>query len=68
MFVTGDIEPDEVLGSGGTSHWDEQDEMGQEGSVVGVVRNGIDGFRYSGEITAMNFDGTVDVTIESSDL
>ena len=68
IYVTGDIEPDESLSSVGSSHWDETDEVVDEGSVVGLVRNGIDGFRYSGEITAINIDGAVDVTIESSDL
>ena len=68
VYVTGDIEPDESLSSVGSSHWDQTDELVDEGSVVGLVRNGIDGFRYSGEIIAINVDGSVDITIESSEL
>jgi len=66
--VTGDVELDEAISSEGNSRWDDMDDVVEDGTVTGVVAKGIDGFRYSGEITSINVDGVVDVSIESTDL
>lgn len=66
--VTGQIEFDQSSSStvdGGTA-WDEMEGEYDEGSVTGVVGKGIDGYRYSGTLTELNVEGTVDITIENN--
>ncbi|MFW5938163.1 MAG: hypothetical protein ACOCSN_04390, partial [Halanaeroarchaeum sp.] len=66
--VSGDIEPDESISSEGNSRWDETDDIIEDGSVTGVVAKGIDGFRYSGEVTSFSVDGVVDVAVDGAEL
>ena len=66
--VTGDVAVDDAISSEGESRWDAMDDIVADGSVTGVVGKGIDGFRYSGEITDISVDGVVDISIESTDL
>lgn len=68
FHVSGDVEVDDAISSEGESRWDAMDDVVEDGSVTGVVGKGIDGFRYSGEITSISVDGVVDVSIESTDL
>ena len=70
LSVSGDIEADASLSStldGGTKWDDLEDEVG-DGTVTGVVGKGMDGFRYSGELTSVTIEGAVAITVESSDL
>lgn len=68
FHVSGDVAVDEAISSEGSARWDETDDIVADGTVAGVVKKGIDGFRYSGEITAISVDGVVDLSIESMGL
>ncbi|MFW5965100.1 MAG: hypothetical protein ACOCQM_09545, partial [Natronomonas sp.] len=69
LSVSGDIEADASLSStvdGGT-RWDDLEDEVEDGTVTGVVGKGMDGFRYSGELTSVTVEGAVAITVESSD-
>ncbi|WP_435346456.1 hypothetical protein [Haloarchaeobius sp. HRN-SO-5] len=61
VTVSGDIERDDAS-STGSGNFDDMEDIARDGKVLGVVHDGTDVFRYSGEVTAVSFDGSADVT------
>lgn len=67
LSVSGHIEIDPALSStveDGTP-WDDMGDSVETDTVVSVVGKGIDGYRYSGDITSLTVDGTVEMAIGS---
>jgi hypothetical protein len=66
--VSGSVEPSADLSTAPEDgdKWDELEDNVNESSVTGIVGKGIDGYRYSGNLTALDIDGEVEITNESS--
>jgi len=67
--VTGEAEQSEELTSLADERhpWDAMQSIVSDGDVTGIVGNGEDGYRYSGEITSLQIHGNADVNIERTD-
>jgi hypothetical protein len=66
--VSGSVEPSADLSTApedGDS-WDELEDKVDGNTVSGIVGKGLDGYRYSGYLTALEIDGEVEITNESS--
>jgi len=55
--VTGDVEVDESTTTAGDSAWDQLQTNITDGRVLGIVGDGVDGFRYSGELQRITVCG-----------
>lgn len=67
LVVSGEIAADSAVSSSpDATPWDQLEDLVDGNKVIGTVGKGIDGYRYSGEITSLQIDGDVDLTIEDS--
>lgn len=63
--VSGTVERDTAISTAPDGNrWDAIDDDIADGSVDGVLGKGIDGYRYTGNLAELEFDGAVDVTID----
>lgn len=63
--VSGTVERDEAISTAPDGNqWDAVEDVVEEDSVDGVLGKGIDGYRYTGNLVELEFDGAVDVTID----
>ncbi|MFW5973833.1 MAG: right-handed parallel beta-helix repeat-containing protein [Natrialbaceae archaeon] len=63
--VTGEVVRDDAISTDPDGNrWDEIDDIVDDDSVSGVVSKGIDGYRYTGNLVALDFDGAAAVTID----
>ena len=66
--VSGDVEKSAALSSGSdASPIDERSDTVSDGTVEGQVKEGVDGYRYAGEITSFQLNGNATVTIDDTD-
>ena len=64
--VSGDVDRDgesSVVADDSTP-WDRMNDVAKNGKVIGVVGNGTDGYRFSGNLTALTVDGDADVAVD----
>lgn len=66
--VTGEVERDAGLSSvvGEGTAWDTLEDDVDGNRVVGTVGKGIDGYRYTGNVVELQFDGQATVTVDDS--
>jgi hypothetical protein len=68
ITVSGDLARDTTTeGTDGTTKWDTLEDEVSGGTVVGVVDEGVDQFRFSGEVTSMDVDGKASLSFQRDD-
>ena len=66
IVVSGDVEVDQSVSTApDATPWDQFDDHIDGNKIIGTVDKGIDGYRYSGEITDLEIDGDVSLTVEN---
>jgi hypothetical protein len=66
ISVTGELEKDAANSEQGSS-WDALQDRVSESSVVGVVNDGVDQYRFSGDIDVLNINGNASLSFEDND-
>ncbi|MDZ5810217.1 right-handed parallel beta-helix repeat-containing protein [Halorubrum sp. AD140] len=63
--VTGEVVRDDAISTDPDGNmWDELDDTVDDDSVTGALGKGIDGYRYTGNLVDIDFDGAAAVTID----